>query len=108
MKSLLRWHLYINYGNDSLTVNINSVIDLVYTCKLKLYKRIKCKKILKTNKLFIYIVEVNDDDGHISCKFINLPFASFFFFFSFSGWGETESTWYVGQSWPIVPAPDDR
>jgi hypothetical protein len=32
----------------------------------------------------------------------------FFFFFSFSGWGETESTWYVGHFWPIVPAPDDR
>jgi hypothetical protein len=28
--------------------------------------------------------------------------------FFFSGWGETESTWYVGQCWPIVPAPDDR
>jgi hypothetical protein len=25
----------------------------------------------------------------------------------FSGWGETESTWYVGHCWPIVPAPDD-
>jgi hypothetical protein len=31
-----------------------------------------------------------------------------FFFFSFSGWGETESTWYVGHCWHIVPAPDDR
>jgi hypothetical protein len=31
-----------------------------------------------------------------------------FFFFSFSGWGETESTWYVGHCWPIVPAPDNR
>jgi hypothetical protein len=30
------------------------------------------------------------------------------FFFSFSGWGETESTWYVAHCWPIVPAPDDR
>jgi hypothetical protein len=30
------------------------------------------------------------------------------FFFSFSGWGETESTWYVGHFWSIVPAPDDR
>jgi hypothetical protein len=30
------------------------------------------------------------------------------FFFSFSGWGESESTWYVGHCWPIVPAPDDR
>jgi hypothetical protein len=30
------------------------------------------------------------------------------FFFSFSGWGETESTWYVGHCCPIVPAPDDR
>jgi hypothetical protein len=29
-------------------------------------------------------------------------------FLSFSGWGETESTWYVGHCWPIVPAPDDR
>jgi hypothetical protein len=29
-------------------------------------------------------------------------------FFSFSGWGETESTWYIGHCWPIVPAPDDR
>jgi hypothetical protein len=28
--------------------------------------------------------------------------------FSFSGWGETESTWYVGHCCPIVPAPDDR
>jgi hypothetical protein len=31
-----------------------------------------------------------------------------FFFFSFFGWGETESTWYVGHYWPIVRAPDDR
>jgi hypothetical protein len=30
------------------------------------------------------------------------------FFFSFSRWGETESTWYVGHCWPIVPAPYDR
>jgi hypothetical protein len=30
------------------------------------------------------------------------------FLFSFSGWGETQSTWYVGHCWPIVPAPDDR
>jgi hypothetical protein len=29
-------------------------------------------------------------------------------FFSFSGWGETESTWYVGHCWPIVRASDDR
>jgi hypothetical protein len=31
-----------------------------------------------------------------------------FVFFSLSGWGETESTWYVGHCWPIIPAPDDR
>jgi hypothetical protein len=31
-----------------------------------------------------------------------------FFFFSFSGWGGAESTWYVGHCWPNVPAPDDR
>jgi hypothetical protein len=31
-----------------------------------------------------------------------------FFFLGFSGWGETESTWYVGHCWPIVPAPGDR
>jgi hypothetical protein len=30
------------------------------------------------------------------------------FLFSFLGWGETESTWYCGHYWPIVPAPDDR
>jgi hypothetical protein len=35
-------------------------------------------------------------------------FYFFFFFFSFFGWGETESTWYVGHCWPIIPAPDDR
>jgi hypothetical protein len=29
-------------------------------------------------------------------------------FFSISGWGETEYTWYVGHCWPIVLAPDDR
>jgi hypothetical protein len=34
--------------------------------------------------------------------------SSVFFSFCFSGWGETESTWYVGHCWPIVPAPDDR
>jgi hypothetical protein len=27
---------------------------------------------------------------------------------SFSVKGETESTWYCGHYWPIVPAPDDR
>jgi hypothetical protein len=32
----------------------------------------------------------------------------YFFIFSFMGWGETESTWYCGHYWPIVPAPDDR
>jgi hypothetical protein len=31
-----------------------------------------------------------------------------FLFLSFSGWGETESTWYFGLCWPTVPAPDDR
>jgi hypothetical protein len=30
------------------------------------------------------------------------PVHDFFFFFSFSGWGE--SIWYVGDCWPIVPA----
>jgi hypothetical protein len=35
-------------------------------------------------------------------------FATIFFFYSFSGWGETESTWYVGRCWPIAPAPNDR
>jgi hypothetical protein len=28
------------------------------------------------------------------------------FFLSFSVWGETESTWYVGHCWLVVPAPD--
>jgi hypothetical protein len=32
----------------------------------------------------------------------------YLFFFSFSGWDETESTWYVGHCGPIVPALDDR
>jgi hypothetical protein len=35
-------------------------------------------------------------------------FISIIIFFSFSGWGEIESTWYVGHCWPIVQAPDDR
>jgi hypothetical protein len=29
------------------------------------------------------------------------------FFFNFLGMGETESSWYVGHYWPIVPAPDN-
>jgi hypothetical protein len=33
--------------------------------------------------------------------------ATFFFIFSFSGWGETESTWYGSHCWPIAPAPDE-
>jgi hypothetical protein len=28
-------------------------------------------------------------------------------FISFLGWGETESTSYVGHYWPTVPAPGD-
>jgi hypothetical protein len=28
---------------------------------------------------------------------LKYPTSSFFFFFSFLGWGEAESTWYVGQ-----------
>jgi hypothetical protein len=31
----------------------------------------------------------------------------FSFFLSFLGWGETESTWYVGHYWPTVPVPVD-
>jgi hypothetical protein len=38
---------------------------------------------------------------------LSQPQQLFFFFFSFSVWGETESTWYVGHCWPIVPAPND-
>jgi hypothetical protein len=38
-----------------------------------------------------------------SCSFVVVVV----FFLSFSGWGETESTWYVGHCWTIVPAPDD-
>jgi hypothetical protein len=34
-------------------------------------------------------------------------FYCFFFFSFFLEWGETESTWYVGHYWPIVPALDD-
>jgi hypothetical protein len=30
------------------------------------------------------------------------------FIFGFSGWGETESTWYVGHCWALVPAPEVR
>jgi hypothetical protein len=26
----------------------------------------------------------------------------------YSEWAETESTWYCGHYWPIVPDPDDR
>jgi hypothetical protein len=37
-----------------------------------------------------------------------MSFVILSFFVSFSGWGETKSTWYVGHCWPIVPAPDDR
>jgi hypothetical protein len=32
----------------------------------------------------------------------------FFYSFCYSGWSETESNWYCGHNWPIVPAPDDR
>jgi hypothetical protein len=31
-----------------------------------------------------------------------------YFFFSFLKWGDTESTWYCGHYWPIIPDPDDR
>jgi hypothetical protein len=31
----------------------------------------------------------------------------FIYIFYYSQWGETESTWYCGHYWTIVPAPDD-
>jgi hypothetical protein len=42
--------------------------------------------------------------GYVRC-FRNLRYSSsdITFFFCFSGWGETESTCYVGHCWPIVP-----
>jgi hypothetical protein len=46
--------------------------------------------------------------GGVEVKTLDGGQSPVLFFFSFSGWGETESTWYVGQCWPIVPAPDDR
>jgi hypothetical protein len=49
--------------------------------------------------------EVTNHEGRSG---VVLGFFFIFFFLSFSGWGETESTWYVGHCWPIVPAPDDR
>jgi hypothetical protein len=39
----------------------------------------------------------------LSSNHFTLYSLSFFF-----GWGETESTWYVGHCWPIVPAPENR
>jgi hypothetical protein len=35
---------------------------------------------------------------------LHSTFSHSFSFFSFLGWRETESTWYVGHYWPIVPA----
>jgi hypothetical protein len=43
-----------------------------------------------------------DDDDHGDLIYLVSQLVSF------SGWGETEPTWYVGHCWPIVPAPDDR
>jgi hypothetical protein len=57
---------------------------------------------LQTNHLLIYQtftkLKICELASSISLKYL----------VSFSGWGETESTWYVGHCFPIVPAPDDR
>jgi hypothetical protein len=58
------------------------------------------EKAEKVNGAKAYIT--NDETTHL---FLN---GCLVVFFSFSGWGETESTWYVGHCWPVVPAPDDR
>jgi hypothetical protein len=59
-----------------------------------------CKWLRATKSECDYKIKLEADD--------NTVFFFSFFFFSFSGWGETESTWYVGHCWPIVPAPNDR
>jgi hypothetical protein len=42
-------------------------------------------------------------------KVLTIEAPPFFFFFLVSmGWGETESTWYCGHYWPIIPAPNVR
>jgi hypothetical protein len=60
--------------------------EAVSTCKLMFHKIIRI--------------------GHL--VFFVAYSATLSFVFSFLGWGETESTWYVGHNWPIVPAPGDR
>jgi hypothetical protein len=42
------------------------------------------------------------------CLYYNIASNNLYTFYYYSLWGETESTWYCGHYWPIVPAPDDR
>jgi hypothetical protein len=51
-----------------------------------------------------FMVRVSWD--RISVQTAPKIFLTLVFFLSFLGWGETESTWYVGHFWPTVPAPD--
>jgi hypothetical protein len=56
-----------------------------------------------------YKTELDPNNCHRTKRsYIKLLEFNVVFFFSFSGWGETESTWYVGHCWPIVPASNDR
>jgi hypothetical protein len=38
----------------------------------------------------------------------NLLPLHYFNYYYYSWWGATESAWYCGHDWPIVPTPDDR
>jgi hypothetical protein len=60
----------------------------------------------------VYMLHLQEDFRGTNIYRYNLPryillIANFYFiFFNSLGWGETESTWYVGNCWRIVPAPD--
>jgi hypothetical protein len=46
-----------------------------------------------------------------SCRSRNIPCLLLYTVRStifYSYWGQTESTWYCGHYWPVVPATDDR
>jgi hypothetical protein len=84
---------------------------IVYQRKLHQKElHLKCKKkyLWNSKQILRFEVLMAVNINKVTILWNVMPCSLIGSFFSFSEWRETESTWYVGHCWPIVPAPDDR
>jgi hypothetical protein len=95
---LMRIQPLLIYGGNSITkIEFKSSFILLLGLIFMSFKII-------VYSLYCMVFEQVAQDKDVSWR-LSVANAIFFYFFS---WVETESTWYAGHYWPIVPDPGDR